>query len=465
MATPNKYLSNVFRILLCGIVIVYVLNPFLNEKLDFLLFIFGVAVMILSMPSMNKGYRTPAIVFLIAGLALIVAYKQPFSTLVAGAGSMMNLVSILVVMQLFAAPVVVGNYGPAVERLIVQYAKKEKHLFLIVTLVSCLFASFLLMGTIPVILALLGQAIANNVKDKNQFTSTAITRGYTAALLWAPGAVVVLLTLQATNTQWTQIFPYAFLLCILGLVSSYVLESRLVLHDRPVTIVMDEKNIVGMPDQKRAWIQMLQIVLVVIGIIAGIYMFDSFTGLSATHCVVLTGAILFVIWMTALRKNHGKTEAMGDYWKNGLLKSQDLASMFVAIGIFAEAVKGSGIIEYIQPFLSAAASHEYLFLAVLPAVIIVLSLFGIHSFISITIVGNLLASVALPFSMIPVATAILAGSALSFAVSPFAGITLTMSKYLDCNSFDVAVRWNGLYSICLYVESVILIWLMVFFKF
>jgi hypothetical protein len=461
MASINRYLDNILRILLLSIAITYILNPFLNGRFDFLLFIFGVAILLLGMLTMKKGYLTPVIVFLIAGLALIVAYKQPISTLVDGTSSMMNLVSILVAFQLFPVPVKVGNYGPAVETLIAQYAKKEKHLFLIVALFSCIFGSFLLLGVIPFMIALLGMTIANNVQDKKRFTSTSISRSYIASLFWSPGSVVMLLTLQVTDIKWTQIFPYGVLLCLLCLLSSYFLESRFVLHDRPVKNIIEKKSIEEM-DKKKAWNQILQIVLVVIGIATGIYLFDFIPILSATHCVVLAEVTIFLLWMFALRRNSGKSAAMSDYWQDGILKSKDLASMFVAIGIFAEAVKGSEIIGYVRPFLAVAVSHEYLFLAVLPAVIIILSIFGIHCFISIAVVGSLLASVTLPFSMVPVAVAILAGSTIGFVLSPFSGSSLTMANYLKSNSFEVAIRWNGIYCICMYIESVFLIWVIAF---
>jgi hypothetical protein len=401
---------------------------------------------------------------LIAGLALIIAYKQPFTTLFDGAISMVNLIGILVALQLFTVPVFVGNYGPAVESLVLRYAKKEKHLFIIVTIVSCLLASFLFAGTVPVVLAFLEKTIDKNVRNKNQFISAAISRGFTTALLWSPAALTLLFTMQATNTQWADIIPYLLLLCVFAMATSYVLEWRLVLHDRPIKMATHEQNIEVLPDGKTAWKQMLHIIMVVIGIVIGVYMLSSFTELSSTHCVIITGVIIFLLWMAALRRNSGKGAAMFNYFRDGILKSQDLGAMFIAIGIFTEAVKGSGITEYIQPYLSAATSQKYLFLALLPAVFLILSLIGIHSFISIVIVGNLLSTVNLPFSMVPVAIAIMSGSVLSYGISPFAGITLTISKYLNCSSFDVSVRWNGLYSILIYLESVIIIWLMVFFK-
>jgi len=462
MPYKNKFLNNLLRVLILLIVVTYIINPFFNDKLNILLFIFSVTLMFLGFPVMNNGYRIPTVVFLIAGVFLLISFSQPVSALVNGAVSMANLVSIVVVMQLFSVPVDVGDYGPAIERLIVRYAKKEKHLFLIVSLVSCMFGSFLLLGIIPVILALLKPTIDKNVQDNTRFAATSILRGYNAALFWAPGAVVVLLTLQATNTRWTQIFPFGFLMCVLALCTANIFEKKLVLRDRPIRSVTDSNYINALPGERKAWFRMSEILLVVTGIIIGIYLLDTFTSLSITHCVVITGVVIFLIWMFSLRKKSGKAQAMAGYWKTGILKSTDLVTMFVGLGIFAEAVKVSGIIEYFLPFLSDVISYKFLFLALLPAVIILLSLVGIHCFISIAIIGNLLSAVPLPYSMLPVVAAILTGSVMAFSVSPFAGSTLTMSKFLDCSSIDVAVRWNGLYIAILYIEAVLLIWLFSF---
>lgn len=452
--------KNITRILLLGIVASYLLNPIFNGNLGFLIFLFGMSILFISIPTMGRGSQIPTLIFLAAGLLLIIVFRLPFSSLVKGASSMANLISILVALQLFAAPVKVGDYGPAIERIIAQYSKKEKHLFIIVTLLSFVFTSFLLMGSVPVIMALLGTAIAKNVQDKKRFASAAITRGYTAALMWSPGAVIMLLTLQATNTKWTQVFPFSFLLSIIAILSSHVLESRLVLRNRPV-----KSNTAGntehLPSLKKSWWQMSQILTVVIAIVLGIYLFDMFTNLSATHCVIFTGLLIICIWMISLMKKSGKKAALADYWKNELLKSQGIASMFIAIGIFAQAVQDSGVISYIMPFLTRAVSYKYFFLALLPAIILLLSIIGIHSFISIAVIGNVLASLSLPFSMVPVAVAMLAGSALSFSLSPYAGLTLTMSKFIDSSPFDISIKWNGIYSAVIYVEAVLLIWILV----
>ena len=61
---------------------------------------------------------------------------------------MTNIIAIIVVMQLFALPIEVGEYSDAVEYWLKRLFQKESSLYLFAMVVTNLFSSFLLFGIV-----------------------------------------------------------------------------------------------------------------------------------------------------------------------------------------------------------------------------------------------------------------------------------------------------------------------------
>ena len=111
--------------------------------LTLVLFLFG-------LPAQKKGFRTITLLFLLFGIGILIAYKLPFSIWISSLNSMTNIIAIIVVMQLFALPIEVGEYSDAVEYWLKRLFQKESSLYLFAMVVTNLFSSFLLFGTVPV---------------------------------------------------------------------------------------------------------------------------------------------------------------------------------------------------------------------------------------------------------------------------------------------------------------------------
>lgn len=452
------------KIFLLAITFFHFIAPYVPFSLTNIIFILGIGILIAGIPLMGKSFRIPLLIFLSAGIFIIIYSGQPFSVFIAGTNSMLNIVSILVVMQFFSIPIQLGNYGRALETLLLKYLKKEQHLFLFTTIISHMFASFLLFGTIPVMISLLGDVIKRNVTKYERFMAAALTRGYPLIVIWAPGAVMVLLVLRVTGMEWSDIFLPGITLSIIGILTSVFLEGRFVLSKEEIIPngisgeQDDEMNLTV--DEKVAWRNSLDIILVVVGMIVTIYFLETLEIFSSFYCVMLAGFMVSALWTIKYIRHADLKRVIKEYWKENIIKSSDLAALFVAVGIFARAIESGGFADYFFGLVSFG-QLGYLTFVLIPLLIILFSVIGINPVISIVLVGQLFSPAQQFFPTVAIALALSLGTSISFMISPFAGIVLTMAKFTDSNPFNISLRWNGPFSLVFLAEGLLYIFVII----
>ncbi|QEM67510.1 hypothetical protein FO488_04690 [Geobacter sp. FeAm09] len=209
----------------------HLLAPFVSPDLSYAAFGATIAVLGLSLPLMGKGFKKITIVFLLSGVALLLVCRQPLPVWMKALASMTNLIAILIVMQLFAIPIKLGNYQQVVQHWLGRSFKSEKSLFLFTMAVTHILASILSFGVIPVMVSLYGDTLKGRLTHYERFLSVALSRGFGLVVLWAPGAINVMLVIQATGVKWSGLFLPSMIFSMIGLATAYAVESRLYLAD------------------------------------------------------------------------------------------------------------------------------------------------------------------------------------------------------------------------------------------
>lgn len=425
------------------------LNLELLAFLTALLFVFG-------LPLQKKGFRTITLLFLSLGIAILTYYQLPFSMWMSSLTSMTNIVAIIVVMQLFAIPIEVGHYSDTIEYWLKKLFKKESSLYLFAMLATNLFSSFLLFGTVPVMVSLFDKALKNNVFEHQRFFATAIMRGYALVLFWAPGAVIMLLVMQVTDVSWSQLFLPGLLLSIIGLMTSYLLEHFTRLN-RPITT---EPLLASSTIAQNASKQTAHIVLVVVSLLLLIGIFEAFAIGSATGRILLAGVLVSTFWIASFFKNEELKTVLNFYWQGGITQATDFSVFFIAVGLFAGAVDHSGILTHLQPMLQENVNHLGLFsLIIIPLVFILIAVCGIHPLVLAVMFGKILLALSLPLSSVSIALILILSAAISFIISPFAGMSLMTAKFLNVKPFDVSLRWNFIFCLLFLLEGLVFAYL------
>ncbi|MBP2637910.1 MAG: hypothetical protein H6Q72_3817 [Firmicutes bacterium] len=428
--------------------------PFVLVDLSKLEFIVVIIVLTSGIVLMGKNFKRITLTFLFFGLLLLFYSSQPFSIWIQAANSMMNVICIIFIMQMFAIPIEIGDYNTAMQDWLLKSSRGEAGLFLLASIVTHLVSSFLSFGTIPVMISLLEKTLKHSVNNYDRFISTVISRSYALAVLWAPGAINLLLVVQATGVGWMELFIPGMILSLIGIVTSYSIEKKLNLSSKQVVVSTcgDKINLSNTSKKAKAY----HVILAVVSLIVGTIFFAKLKIGASTNQIMLAGTIVVVGWIAYFVKQPGFKVTLREYWKSGLLKTVDLASLFVAMGIFSTAVQQSGVCELIQPELQVIVNGMGVWSMVLvPILMILCAIAGIHPFISIVLFGQVLTAIELPLAPISIALSLALGGSISYIISPFAGIVLTLAKFINCRTVDIALRWNGLYSLIIFIEGLI----------
>ena len=389
-------------------------------------------------------------------LGLLIAIGSHFSVkeTAQAINSMDNLIVLLIVMQLFTVPITIGHYQQSIVALVNGKLPTNRGLFGFTMLITFLLSSILSMGTVPIIYSVLGPTMKQRVGNNyQQYSSVAISRSFTLGTLWAPGAATIFLISTITHVPLQKLFVPSFVLGILGLILSFLMEYRTNYMQGRVNQEM------GDPSQaKHAIAQVTQIVIAVVVLLVFAFGLIHFKVGEAMIDVALAGLIVVGGWIALLQSqdnHHQETIRAGQqYFQNGLLRGGGLAPFFVAIGLFSNAFEHSSLSktigQLVSPFITQLSWGA---LILIPTLVVACSLIGIHPLASVTLLGQIMMGIHLPFSTLAVALGLNIGSVLSYMMSPFAGIVVVIANILGISSATVSLRWNGKYCISLLVLS------------
>ncbi len=445
------------KISLLVITFLHLLNTVtaINETL---LAFFTLLLFAVGLGSQKKGFRNVTLLFFTAGIIILAVYRLPLSLWLQSLTSMTNIIAIIVVMQLFTIPIEVGRYGETVEYWLSKLFKKQSSLYLFALIVTNLFSSFLLFGTVPVMVALFNKALKNTLSEHQRFFATAIMRGYALVLFWAPGAVIMLLVMNVTHVTWSELFLPGFLLSLIGLFSAYTMEY-LLRYNRPI-LVSKAAPVFSSTLQQEAPKKSLHIVAVVISLLLMIALFEYLDIGNGTGRILLAGLIIAGGWIANYWRSTSLKIVIQRYWQGGITQATDFSVFFIAVGLFAGAVDHSGILTHIQPLLQTLVNQlGFLAIVLIPLLFIAIAVLGIHPLVLAVMFGKILLALSLPLSHVSIALILTLSSAISFIVSPFAGMSLMTAKFLNVTPFEVSIKWNFAFSLLFLIEGLVFAYL------
>jgi hypothetical protein len=170
---------------------------------------------------------------------------------------------------------------------------------------------------------------------------------------------------------------------------------------------------------------------------------------------MIAGLAVSILWTILIYDSKEFKIAAREYWDDGILKVRDMAPFFIAIGFFSGALEGSGVLSQIAP--TVQSSMQWLGIGaiiVIPIIVIAISLLGLHPFITIVFLGKIMSLAQIPVPPLTLALSLELGGAISYAVSPFAGIIMSLARYTGAKASDIALRWNWKFSIAFLIVGI-----------
>ena len=464
--TIRKQISNAaLMLLLC----IYVAEAFTGQTFNTLTAIAGAIVLALNIPYMGKTFRIPAWVFCTLGAAIVIIGHAPLSQWVYGFNSMMKTVVILIAVQTLSLAINIGRYEDAVSGVMGGRIHSKAVFFIILLLLSHLLAGVMSLGSVVIIIAAVLPAVIGRIRNERHFIAEAITIGYCTLFLWAPGTVTVLMSMQIFELSWGEYFIPAITLAIIGLVLGCIVgfiqygrqdkqeAEALGIVDND-QLSQDKMNLAELetvsPRRK-----IIELILVLALIVAGISLLEYLDFSNASGRMIVVSLIVSVVWIALIKSRNEEADITSLWWNKKLPGNNDLYTFFLAMGIFSAGISYSGLDAAMAGF---GAMHSSIIAAgvipALPLLIIALSLIGIHPFISVIMVGQILTSMSLGVSNLQLGLTMSLGCCLSYMVSPFAGLILTMSDNLKLTPAEICFKINLKFAILYYAAALIYIY-------
>lgn len=470
--TLRKQISNVaLMLLLC----VYVAEAFTGQAFNVLTAAAGAIVLILNIPYMGKTFKAPAWVFCGLGAAVLIIGRAPVSQWIYGFNSMMKTVVILIAVQTLSLAINIGRYEDAVSGVMGGKIRSKALFFIMLLLLSHLLAGVMSLGSVVIIIAAVLPAAAGRIRNEKHFIAEAITIGYCTLFLWAPGTVTVLMSMQIFDLSWGEYFIPAITLAAIGLalgcIVGYIKYNRRNHADdiadadadalksaenEPTGVEETDKTQAADVSPRRKIVELISVLAL---IVMGISILESIGFSNASGRMIVVSLIVSAIWIALIKGRNKDMRITELWWHKKLPGNNDLYTFFLAMGIFSAGISYSGLDAAMAVFGAAHGSMiAAVVIPVLPLVIIALSLIGIHPFISVIMVGQILTSMSLGVSDLQLGLTMSLGCCLSYMVSPFAGLILTMSDNLKLTPAEICFKINLRFAILYYVVALIYIY-------
>ena len=428
--------------------LLYVLDLLLPLPLGAAAAAAAAAVLLLDLPFMGKTFRLPAWIFFLLGAAVLLFCRAPLRQWEQGLSSMMKTVVILVVMQGLALAMRRGGYEQAAAECLCGRSGSLAGLFCLILLLSHL------LGCVVVILAAISPAVRQRLPDSRRFLAASLSWGYCTLFLWAPGTVTVLMSMQVFDLDWQSYFPPAFALSLLGLaLGAGIAHFRF--RGQSLASAGTETVSPG------AWRKLRCLAGVLAVIVAAVALLERLGFSTSIGRLLVTILTVTAVWLTAQGRVPEAPPLLRQWWQDYLPKNQDLAAFFLSMGVFSAAIQYSGFGDRLTEL---CAGHSGLLgplvLPLLPLAIVAFSLVGLHPFVSVLMVGPILAGLPLPVTPLQLGLAMSLGCCLSYMLSPFAGLILTLSHELQEPPLRMCLRANLPFAIPYYLLATLAItWL------
>lgn len=443
MALKDKY----YRFFILLLVLLQIVGMIFKFDLTFITFLVCIPIFALGITRLSNSFKIATAIFIVAGIVLLFTGIFSIYVLAKAWTSMIDIVVLLVVMQLFMLPVTVGNYQKAVEQFMENKLHTPKSIYVFVMLITHLLSSILSMGTVSIVISVLGDSIKRRVKDYEHFSGTAITRAFTLGTLWAPGAATIFLISTVTKVQWSSLFLPCILLGVLGLVLAYLMESKKT-YLKPINKPA-QSNL-----NKNKGQSLVPVLLAILGLLILSFVFMHFKIGSSMDSVTLAGFIVVGLWLLLLSLFKSKINiqpaapAVKEYLNRGIFSGAALAPFFIAIGTFTYGFEHSQLsVLLIRTLRPIFAQLGWYLVILIPSIVVAASLIGIHPLASVALVGKIVMSAHIAMSPLLIALSLNIGSVIAYMVSPFAGIIIIVASLLNVKPTTISLRWNWLFCI------------------
>lgn len=458
---PHKPGLTVFRTLLCTLVVVAGLLEFAQGYSNALFCgggIVALVTLLVVFPVTGKFTRTAAAILCLGGLAAaLTSQKMGPGQLVVAFNEMNSLIALLAAVMLLGIALKMGQFADLFRR----FYAGARHLYqpyilsLFISYILCIFS---LMGAVAPAYYLIEENLKKlGLAGSMRLTTTSVGRGYAMAVIVSPAAATVGIAMKYSGLSWLQLVLPIFPLSIAGLAAAFFAEpvwrskgvqAQLSLGTEQAAAATRSGTAREMQEiSGEYWKRLLSFFLLLAGIIATITFLENVLHFSSLNSIA-AGCMLVTFAWGALSGNLQPVLAgVRTYFKKGILSLQDQIVLLTAAGFFTFTMEHSGRMQWLGHFIGAASGRIGVaaLLSLLPLIIVLLALVGLHPFASAIIIARALLLTPLYFPPLAMGAALMGGMSMAYVVAPFSGLILILVSLTGKSPYEVGVKWNYLF--------------------
>lgn len=406
---------------------------------------------LVSLPACGPVPIILALLLVGSGSAMLWHGGADWSAFLDAQGDMTYLLALFAVLPVLAAPIRLGGYGKAIQALMGKRIGSLSRLNCLVTALAFVCGTFMGLASIPIMMAAMTPVIASyQVDNKLRFMAVSAISGYVLPMMWTPVSGVVGVVLLRFKLDWASMFPTLLALSVACLAANwlvfYLLESRRVRLPMPPA---SPDELAGFASP---WPRMIQIVLAIMVLVAGIALLESWFHVGTITIVTLVAIPFAFAWSAAIGEGRRFVrETPAEFGRRLPLMAEQFA-IFLSGGFFVSAMRLSGYDSTANRLLLDfhALAGTNLLLTLVPVLTLGLSFLGVHPLVAIVLFGESLKPEVLGITPDKMALTLVGSCVLTFMQGPFSGTLGLVQSLTGTSSFRLAL-WTAPYALVYFV--------------
>lgn len=365
------------------------------------------------------------------------------------------LLTLVILVPLLSIPFKLGGFFRSIDYFLKLIVNNTMKMFIGITTFIFFVGPFFHLGT----LRLLNEIVLND-KIKPILTGKAYIVGFSTVVLWSPYFGSVALVLFYLNITVTDYIFIGLLFAITQLVIGNILFLVFTKNNEAVSTnkVMNLNLDGGISSLKEHQGKVIHLLIILLSLMISILILENITKISMLMLVSIISIVFPTIWLTAYRKWSKAKPYFKEYKQNSVSTLSNEIVMFISAGIFAHSLAGSSFAQSLNVLIYRINEISFLvLLVVIMGFVILLTFLGIHQIVIISILAMQLNPSMLGTEPIVLALLLITSWSMSAVISPFTPLNILVSNSVKQSGLTVGLKWNGLYLLCMFIISLLLI--------
>ena len=436
-AVRDGFSSSLDRFLILGLALGFIIQKLTGLAwLNLVLSLLVLVVIIINLPKIRGTVQILSICFLVVGITVLLYQKVSFQTWLDAATLNVTIVTLMVFAPMFGIPVRSPIYVSALKKLYRTSIKGSMFFFIVTQLLTQILAVFLNVGSVSVVHHL---ASIHSSSRSWRLISSALSRGFAAAILWSPYFAAMAVVISALHVNWTELLPYLVGFVLILFILSLVIEIP---HFRKIEVkeeaaAVDEVDVLeqGGEGSIKKLIPLLGYLLLAMALILIV---EKLLAIPIVIIISLAAIFYPMLWCMFSRSFSFYKQGVKGHVTKSLPALKKELVLFLTAGFFSGAVSQTDLGEWIPSLFSILPIPLPVAFTISTLLFIVLtSAIGSHPIILITIFATSVDPASVEITPAFFAILLLTSWSISSMISPATAVNSLISTLVKREVFDL----------------------------